>query len=96
MRVVVHLRRQEGAYRPPYGQHPKPTGDLHLTHLTVDGRRVAALQLLGADRPISRLFDPKLVELASDKLRFIGFERVDRSWVMQEWDCQLLPPSFAR
>ena len=91
MRVVVHLRRQEGAYRPPYGQHPKPTGDLHLTHLTVDGRRVAALQLLGSDRPISRLFDPRLVELASDKLRFIGFERVERAWVLQEWDCQLLP-----
>lgn len=92
MRVTVHLRREGGAHRPPYGQGGKATGDLHLTHLTSDGRRVPALQLLGADRQLPRLFDPRLVELSAEKLRFLGFERVEAAWVMQEWDCEILPP----
>lgn len=90
MRVRVSLRRDRGAYRPPYGQGASASGDLLLSHVTADGRKVAALQLLAADRQFPRLFEPRLVALSANQVRFIGFERVDNAWVMQEWDCELL------
>ena len=89
MRVTVHLRREGGVFRQPYGLGGKASGDLHLTHVTADGRKIPALQLLGADQRIPRLFEPRVVELSADKIRFLGFERVERAWVMQEWDCEL-------
>lgn len=90
MRVRVNLRRDRGAYLALHGAGTAATGDLHLTHLTADGRRIPALQLLSADRHWPRLFEPRLVDLSANHLRFIGFERVDRAWVMQEWDCELI------
>ena len=90
MRVRVSLRREKGVFQPPRGPAAAATGQLHLTHVTADGRRVAALQLLGAERQFPRLFDPRLVALGSGQMRFIGFERAESAWVMQEWDCELL------
>lgn len=90
MRVRVSLRRETGKPRPPFGQRAAATGDLHLSQLTVHGRRVDSLQLLGADRECPRLFEPRLVALSTNVLRFIGFERAGDAWVMQEWECELL------
>lgn len=90
MRVRVRLRREAGAFRQPYGQGHTATGDLHLTYRTSDGRRVALLQLLGADRIWPSLFDPKLVGLSARAFSFVGLERHDRAWVLQQWDCELL------
>jgi hypothetical protein len=90
MRVRVRLRREGGAFRPPYGQGHTATGDLHLTHRTADGRKVPLLQLLGADRQWPSLFEPKLVSLSARSFNFIGFERHGQAWVLQQWDCELL------
>lgn len=90
MKVRVRLRREGGAFRPPYGQGHSATGDLYLTHRTTDGRRVPLLQLLGADRQWPNLYEPKLVALSAQEIQFLGFERSGAAWVMQQWDCELL------
>lgn len=84
------MRREGGKPLPPYGQRPGATGDLHLTQVTARGRRVDALQLLSADRDCPRLFEPVLVALSTNVMRFVGFERLEDAWVMQEWECELL------
>jgi hypothetical protein len=48
------------------------------------------LRLVGAERRWPELFEPKLVSWSGDEFKFIGFERMDRAWVLQEWDCELL------
>jgi hypothetical protein len=50
----------------------------------------ASRQLLGADRACPRLFDPRLVALSTNIIRFVGFERTEDAWVMQEWECEVL------
>jgi hypothetical protein len=90
MKVKVRLRREGGAYRPPYGHGHTATGDLHLTHRTADGRRIPLLQLLGAERQWPNLFEPKLVSLGARQFCFLGFERSGDAWVLQQWDCELL------
>jgi hypothetical protein len=90
MRAKVSLRRDSGRPRQPFGQDSSATGDLHMTYVTANGRKVQALQLLGADRPCPRLFEPRLVDLSTNIIRFIGFERADDAWVMQEWKVELL------
>jgi hypothetical protein len=86
------LRREGGAHRQPYGLGHTATGDLYLTHRTVENRRVALLQLIGADRAQwPNLYEPRLISLAAKHIKFLGFERHDgRAWVLQEWDCELL------
>ena len=91
MRVKVVLERERGVYRPSYGHKDTGTGDLHLTYRSVKNRRVAVLQLLGAERKFPNLYDPKLIELSATQMRFVGSEPVDNAWVMQEWICELLP-----
>lgn len=88
MQARVSLRRDAGKPRQPFGQRTTFTGDLHLAYVTANGRKVQALQLLGADCP--RLFEPRLVDLSTNILRFVGFERSGGAWVMQEWECELL------
>jgi hypothetical protein len=56
--------------------------------VSANGRKVQALTLLGADLP--RLFEPRLVALSTNVLRFVGFEREGDAWHMQEWECELL------
>lgn len=75
--------------RQPYGQGHTATGDLHLTHRTVDNPRVSLLQLLGADRQWPKPV-PKLVALSARGFGFIGVARCDRAWVLQQWNCELL------
>lgn len=73
-----------------YGPGDTATGDLHLTHRTADSRRVAVLQLLGADRQWPSLFEPRLRTLSGTEFGFIGLERHEQAWVLQQWDCELL------
>lgn len=84
-------RRERGACRGAYGPRDRGTGDLHLTYRTTNNRRVAVLQLLGADRRWPNLYDPRLVDLTANRLRFIGYEPADKAWYMQEWICELVP-----
>jgi hypothetical protein len=90
MRVKVRLRREAGAFRPPYGQGHSATGDLHLTYRTADGRRIQVMQLLGADQVWPSLFDPRLIALSAGEFQFVGIERHENAWVLQQWDCELL------
>jgi hypothetical protein len=90
MRAKVSLRRESGKPRQPFGQDASATGDLHMAYVTANGRKVQALQLLGADRSCPRLFEPRLVDLSTNVMRFIGFERTEDAWVMQEWKVELL------
>lgn len=89
MRVKVVLERQKGEYIPAYGPKEIGTGDLHLTYRTSRNRRVGVLQLIAADKKWPNLYDPKLVELSADRMRFVGSERVGNAWVVQEWICTM-------
>lgn len=88
MRVLVRLRSDHGRPRPPVGQQQAARGDLHLAYVTARGRKVQALEVLGAECP--RLFEPRLVALSTNIIRFVGFERTEDAWVMQEWEVELL------
>jgi hypothetical protein len=90
MRVKVILERDKGAYRPSYGPKDAGTGDLHLTYRTANNRKVAVLQLLSADRHWPNLYEPRLVDLSAERMRFIGYEPDDHAWHMQEWICTVL------
>jgi hypothetical protein len=90
MRVRVVLERECGRFRASYGPRSAATGDLHLTYRTTRNRRVAVLQLIGADAQWPSLYEPKLVDLASGRMRFVGYERTDQAWHMQEWVCELI------
>lgn len=90
MRVRVVLERDRGAFRASYGPKDAGTGELHLAYRTVRNRRVAVLKLLGADRQWPNLYDPRLVDLCADQMRFVGYESQDRAWHLQEWICQVL------
>jgi hypothetical protein len=37
------------------------------------------------------LFEPRLVALSANEFQFLGLERHGNAWVMQQWDCELLP-----
>lgn len=91
MRVQVELERHKGAYRPQHGLKEMGTGDLHLTYRTAGNRRVAVLKLIAADRQWPNLFDPRLVDLSANRMRFIGYERDDQAWHLQEWLCEIVP-----
>lgn len=90
MRVRVTLERERGTFRPSYGKKDMGEGDLHLTYRSVRNRRVALLQLLGCDRQWPNLYDPKLVDLSAERMRFIGYENDAQAWFMQEWICEVL------
>jgi hypothetical protein len=87
----VVLERERGAFRPSF-RDPKcaATGDLRLTYRTARNHKVAVLQLLGCDKKWPSLFDPRLVDLSADRMRFIGYEADEQAWHMQEWICELL------
>jgi hypothetical protein len=90
MLVRVNLERERGESRASFGAKDAGTGDLYLTYRTHENRRVAVLQLLGADKQWPSLYDPKLVDLSANKLRFVGSEKVGAAWMVQEWVCELL------
>jgi hypothetical protein len=90
MRVKVVLEREAGAFIQVLGPKSAATGDLYLTYRAVLNRRIAVLQLLGADRQWPNLYDPKLVDLSADRMRFVGHERAGNAWVVQEWICDLV------
>jgi len=91
MRVRVMLERDRGEFLASYGPKTTATGELHLTYRTARNRRVAVLQLLGAERAWPNLYDPKLVDLSANRMRFVGAERTGTAWHVQEWTCELLP-----
>lgn len=90
MRVRVKLERAKGEFVATQGPGHRATGDLHLTYRTNRNRRVAVLQLLGADSKWPNLYDAKLVELSANVLRFVGAERTGNAWHVQEWICELV------
>lgn len=93
MKVRVTLERERGEFRPASWPKDAGTGDLYLTYRTTQNRRVAVLQLIGADRRWPNLYEPRIVSLAAERMRFLGFERVDKAWHMQEWICEVLSPT---
>jgi hypothetical protein len=90
MRVKVVLEREAGVFRPASERGNTASGDLHLTYRTVRDRRVAVLQLLGAERQWPNLYDPRLVDLSAGRMRFVGWEKAGEAWVVQEWVCEVL------
>lgn len=84
------LERDKGEFIASYGPRSVASGDLHLTYRTNRNRRVAVLQLLGADKRWPNLYDPKLVDLSASRMRFVGHERAGSAWVLQEWVCEVL------
>ena len=91
MKVKVRLQREKGAFRQPYGLGHTGIGDLHLSHRTAEGRKVPMLQLLGCDRAAwPSLFEPRLAHLSGREFGFLGYERCDDAWVLQQWDCELI------
>ena len=83
------LERTKGEYVASYGPRDAATGDLHLTYRSSRNRRVAVLQLISADRKWPNLYDPKLVDLGANRMRFVGAERSGNAWHVQEWICEL-------
>lgn len=90
MRVRVVLERERGEYRPSFGNKEAGSGDLHLTYRTTHNRKVPVLQLIGADKKWPNLYDPKLVDLSANRMRFVGAERVGNAWHVQEWICEVV------
>jgi hypothetical protein len=90
MRVRVILEREAGVYVPAMGPKNAGTGDLYLTYRTARNRKVAVLQLIGADRAWPSLYEPRLVDLAANRMRFVGHEKAGEAWVVQEWICELV------
>ena len=90
MRARVVLERVNGEFVPSYGPKQAGTGDLLLTYRTNRNRRVAVLQLIAADKKWPNLYDPKLVDLSANRLRFVGAERNGNAWHVQEWICELV------
>jgi hypothetical protein len=90
MHVRVFLERRGGEFIAAHGPKDAARGDLHLTYRSNRNRRVAVLQLISADRKWPNLYDPKLVELSANTMRFVGAERTGNAWHVQEWICELL------
>lgn len=90
MRARVILERERGEFIASYGPRESGTGQLHLTYRTSRNRRVAVLQLLSANCKWPNLYDPKLVDLSANRMRFVGAERCGNAWHVQEWICELL------
>jgi hypothetical protein len=90
MRAKVILERVRGEFVPSYGPKEVGTGDLHLTYRTSRNRRVAVLQLIAADKKWPNLYDPKLVDLSAERMRFVGAQREGNAWYVQEWICELV------
>jgi hypothetical protein len=90
MRVRVRLRREGGAYRQPRDRSSTATGQLSLSYREAQERRVPVLALLGTKADWPRLFEPRLTAWAGSEFKFLGLEREDRAWVLQEWACELL------
>jgi len=90
MQAKVVLERERGVFRAKYGPVDAGTGDLHLTYRTSGNRRVAVLQLIGCDRAWPNLYEPRLVDLSANRMRFVGAERVGEAWHIQEWICDVL------
>jgi hypothetical protein len=93
MRAKVMLEREAGVFRPSHDRKNTGTGDLHLTYRTARDRRVAVLQLLGCDQQWPNLYEPRLVDLSANRLRFVGAERIGQAWYVQEWICELAQPA---
>jgi hypothetical protein len=90
MRVKVQLRREGGAYCPPYGKGDTAIGQLSLMHRDASGRKVACPAPGGAERAWPDLYEPRLAAWGGNEFKFLGYERLDRAWVMQEWECEVL------
>ena len=98
MRVRVELRRERGEWIARFRPQTGYTGTLALKHKVVDERQVQYLTVHceprqgypGERLPGPELFDPRLIGVTDDQLRFAGIELVERAWHAQQWDCFVL------
>lgn len=87
MRVKVMLVREEGQLHVPVRR--RGYGDLWLKHEKSVGenKTYEVLEALGSGFP--KLYEPRATYITAGMIRFIGYERVDKVWYMQEWYCEI-------
>lgn len=55
-------------------------------------RQVWCLQLTDCETAKPELYEPRLTNVFGNEIRFMGWEITSEgAWVVQEWDCVLLP-----
>lgn len=92
MKVHVTLLREGGQRHTPQGPRHRMAGDLLLRHERMsphEERTVPVLRILGAAGPA--LYEPRLIAVFVDTIKFSGLERVGEAWYAQEWQCELIP-----
>jgi len=87
MRVKVMLVREEGQLHVPVRR--RGYGDLWLKHERSVGedKTYEVLEALGSGFP--KLYEPRVTYITAGMIRFIGYERIDKVWYMQEWHCEI-------
>src|ERR1700753_3455934 len=91
MRVRIELRRHAGLFSPRYRPQQGIRGVLTLGSRVVEGRTGAAAFLRAVEpeqgyAPVESpvLYDPLLIEVLDDQIRFAGWEAVDRTHFAQQ------------
>jgi hypothetical protein len=87
VRVTLQLQRERGELRTAIGSAQGVTGRLTLNPRRVGNRQVMVLQLLEASLRVPDLFEPRTTYIGGNEIRFIGYEKCDRAWMLQEWWC---------
>lgn len=95
MKVRVEIRRKGGVFIHRYGMQKAIVGDLYLRREELGGRHLYVLCLFPdlknfphqSEKARLNLFEPHLTYMEETETRYIGYEVIDRAWVMQEWEC---------
>lgn len=91
MQAKVYARRHGGRQYAWVHQPPALTGELFtVSRESPDGYRTQAITLKKGDAE-TLLIEPKLRSITGGEVTFIGLEKVEYSWVMQEWVWQVGP-----
>lgn len=100
MRVKVELRRRNGVFFHRYGLQKVIEGSMCLSREDVGGRYIYVLNLYPdlkklpyqSDKSRLTLFEPHLTFMDDNEMRYLGYEvGLERAWVVQEWECVVLP-----
>jgi hypothetical protein len=87
VQVTLQLQRERGELRTKIGSVQGVTGRLTLNPRRVGDKQVMVLQLLEASRRVPDLYEPRATYIGGNEIRFIGYEKYDRAWMLQEWWC---------
>ena len=90
MRVRVSTRRNGGR---TLRWNEKPAafeGTLLSTRQGAEDRKVVVLSVGDLEPHGPTLYEPRLVAVLGNELRFVGLEKHDQAWVLQEWNCEIL------